>query len=149
IAYAIGVADPVSVMVDTFGTGRLAPEKIDAIAREAFRLRPQEIIEGLQLRRPVFKQTAAYGHFGRDEEGFTWERTDRADENRRSAGLERWLPAPSTAPPAPARTVPEGLPSPTSRISVWPPPAGCASSGPTATCRSSRASGIGSAASGP
>ena len=87
IAYAIGVADPVSVLVDTYGTGKIAPEKIDAIARAAFKLRPAEIIEGLQLRRPVFKRTAAYGHFGREEDGFTWERTDRADEIRRSAGI--------------------------------------------------------------
>ncbi len=87
IAYAIGVADPVSVSVDTFGTGRIAPEKIDALAREFFPLRPLEIIEALNLRRPIYKKTAAYGHFGRDEEGFTWERTNRADDLRRAAGL--------------------------------------------------------------
>ena len=87
LAYAIGVADPVSVMVDTFGTGKLAPERIDAIARETFRLRPQEIIETLQLRRPIYKKTASYGHFGREEEGFTWESVHRADEIRRAAGL--------------------------------------------------------------
>jgi S-adenosylmethionine synthetase len=87
LAYAIGVADPVSVMVDTFGTGKLAHERIDAIARETFRLRPQEIIETLQLRRPIYKRTASYGHFGREEEGFTWESVHRADEIRRAAGL--------------------------------------------------------------
>ncbi len=87
IAYAIGVADPVSVMVETFGTGKMASGKIDAIARDAFKLRPLEIIEYLRLRRPIYRRTAAYGHFGREEEDFTWERTDRAEELRRLAGL--------------------------------------------------------------
>ena len=87
IAYAIGVADPVSVMVETFGTGKMESGKIDAIARDAFKLRPLEIIEYLRLRRPIYRRTAAYGHFGREEEDFTWERTDRAEELRRLAGL--------------------------------------------------------------
>jgi S-adenosylmethionine synthetase len=87
IAYAIGVADPVSVSVETFGTGKIAPEKIDALARDAFKLRPLEIIEYLQLRQPIYKRTAAYGHFGREEDGFTWERTDRAQELKKAAGL--------------------------------------------------------------
>jgi S-adenosylmethionine synthetase len=87
IAYAIGVADPVSVMVETFGTGKIAPEKIDRLARDGFDLKPQRIIETLQLRRPIYKRTAAYGHFGREEEGFSWEKTDRAEELRRAAGL--------------------------------------------------------------
>src|SRR5437867_1459285 len=87
IAYAIGVADPVSVMVETFGTGKMDSGKIDAIARDAFKLRPLEIIEYLRLRRPIYRRTAAYGHFGREEEDFTWERTDRAEELRRLAGL--------------------------------------------------------------
>ncbi len=82
IAYAIGVAEPVSVMVDTFGTGRLEDERLAARIEEVFDLRPAAIIEGLGLKRPIYRRTAAYGHFGRppEDEGFTWERTDRAAE---------------------------------------------------------------------
>ncbi len=87
VAYAIGVAQPVSVTVDTSGTGRIADEKIAALVRDHFDLKPAAIIEYLELRRPIFKQTAAYGHFGRNEPDFTWEKTDRADELRRAAGL--------------------------------------------------------------
>jgi len=87
LAYAIGVAEPVSVMVDTFGTGTIPEEKITAIVRENFSLTPKAIIEALDLRKPVYKQTAAYGHFGRTGPGFTWERTDRADALRKAAGL--------------------------------------------------------------
>jgi S-adenosylmethionine synthetase len=87
VAYAIGVAQPVSVTVETFGTGKVDDEKIAAIVRDHFDLRPAAIIEYLDLRRPIFKQTAAYGHFGREEPDFTWEKTDRADELRRAAGL--------------------------------------------------------------
>jgi S-adenosylmethionine synthetase len=87
VAYAIGIAQPVSVTVDTFGTGKIPEEKIAAIVRDHFDLRPAAIIEYLELRRPIFKQTAAYGHFGRNEPDFTWEKTDRADELRRAAGL--------------------------------------------------------------
>ena len=87
LAYAIGVADPVSVAVDTFGTGRVAEDKIVALIREHFPLTPKGIIEHLDLRRPVYRATAAYGHFGRTEPGFTWESTRLAETLRRSAGI--------------------------------------------------------------
>jgi S-adenosylmethionine synthetase len=87
LAYAIGVAEPVSVMVDTFGTATVAEEKITSLIREYFSLTPKGIIEALDLRRPIYKPTAAYGHFGRSGAGFTWERTDRADALRKAAGL--------------------------------------------------------------
>jgi S-adenosylmethionine synthetase len=87
LAYAIGVAEPVSVMVDTFGTAAIPEEKITEIVRKNFSLTPKAIIETLDLRRPVYKQTAAYGHFGRSGPGFTWEKTDRADALRKAAGL--------------------------------------------------------------
>jgi S-adenosylmethionine synthetase len=87
LAYAIGVAEPVSVNVDTFGTGLVADEKISEIVRSHFDMTPRGIIESLQLRRPVFKKTAAFGHFGRDEEGFTWEATNKADKIRSDAGV--------------------------------------------------------------
>jgi S-adenosylmethionine synthetase len=80
VAYAIGVAHPVSVMVDTFGTSEIDPQKIPALVEEHFDLRPAAIIERLDLRRPIYRNTAAYGHFGRAERDFTWERTDVADE---------------------------------------------------------------------
>ncbi len=79
LAYAIGVAEPVSVMVNTFGTGKLSEKNIVKLARETFDLTPGGIIEKLRLRRPIFRKTAAYGHFGRNEEGFTWEETDMAE----------------------------------------------------------------------
>jgi S-adenosylmethionine synthetase len=79
IAYAIGVADPVSLMVDTDGTGKAADERIIAAVREVFPLTPKGIIDYLQLRRPIYKQTAAYGHFGRTEPEFTWEKADKAE----------------------------------------------------------------------
>jgi S-adenosylmethionine synthetase len=87
LAYAIGVADPVSVMADTFGTAAIPEEKITELIREHFKLTPKGIIETLDLRRPIYKATAAYGHFGRSGPGFTWERTDRADALRKAAGL--------------------------------------------------------------
>jgi S-adenosylmethionine synthetase len=88
LAYAIGVAEPVSVMVDTFGTATIPEEKITALVRENFKLTPKAIIETLDLRKPIYKATAAYGHFGRKGDGgFTWERTDRADVLRKAAGL--------------------------------------------------------------
>jgi len=87
LAYAIGVAEPVSVMADTFGTAAIPDEKITALVREHFPLTPKAIIEALDLRRPIYKPTAAYGHFGRTGPGFTWERTDRADALRKAAGL--------------------------------------------------------------
>jgi len=87
LAYAIGVAEPVSVMVDTFGTGAIAEEKITQLVRANFSMTPRGIIETLNLRRPIYRQTAAYGHFGRNEEGFTWERADKAGALRQAAGL--------------------------------------------------------------
>lgn len=80
LAYAIGVVEPVSVMVDTAGTGKLPDDKLTHVVRNVFDLTPAGIIDKLQLRRPVYRQTAAYGHFGRDEEGFTWEIADMVDE---------------------------------------------------------------------
>jgi S-adenosylmethionine synthetase len=88
VAYAIGVARPVSILVDTFGTSEIAPEKLEDMVREVFDMRPAAIIERLDLRRPIFRRTAAYGHFGRtDGDGFTWENVDTyAAELRRAAG---------------------------------------------------------------
>ncbi|MGI5863533.1 MAG: methionine adenosyltransferase [Myxococcales bacterium] len=86
IAYAIGVADPVSVMVETFGTAKAPEEKIAQAVRKVFGLKPREIIEHLHLLRPIYRKTAAYGHFGRSEKDFTWERTDKKDELREAAG---------------------------------------------------------------
>ena len=82
LAYAIGVAEPVSVYVDTQGTGRISEVALSKLVREHFPLTPKEIISQLNLRRPVYRQTAAYGHFGRSGEGFTWEETDKAEELR-------------------------------------------------------------------
>jgi S-adenosylmethionine synthetase len=87
LAYAIGVAEPVSVMAETFGTAKVSEEKITLLIREFFSLTPKGIIETLNLRRPIYKPTAAYGHFGRTGSGFTWELTDRADALRKAAGL--------------------------------------------------------------
>ncbi len=87
LAYAIGVAEPVSVMVDTFGTGTIPDAQITALVRGLFKLTPRGIIETLNLRRPIYRDTASYGHFGRTGPGFTWELTDRADEIRKEAGL--------------------------------------------------------------
>jgi len=86
LAYAIGVADPVSVMINGFGTSKIAPEKISAAVREVFPLQPRKIIETLDLLRPIYTKTAAYGHFGREEPNFTWERTDKVDELKSAAG---------------------------------------------------------------
>ncbi|HYI13531.1 MAG TPA: methionine adenosyltransferase [Thermoanaerobaculia bacterium] len=88
LAYAIGVADPVSIYVDTFGTGKTDQSKLVELVREHFQMTPRGIIESLQLRRPIFKKTAAYGHFGRTEPEFTWERTDKADALRAAAGID-------------------------------------------------------------
>jgi S-adenosylmethionine synthetase len=87
LAYAIGVAEPVSVLVDTFGTGKIDEDKLEALVRKNFSLTPKDIIEGLDLRRPIFKATAAYGHFGRQGEGFTWEKTDKAAALAEQAGV--------------------------------------------------------------
>jgi S-adenosylmethionine synthetase len=85
VAYAIGVAHPVSIMVDSFGTSEIDPEKLAGLVHEHFDLRPAAIIERLDLRRPIFQKTAAYGHFGRPEPTFSWERTDHAEEFRKAA----------------------------------------------------------------
>jgi len=87
VAYAIGVAHPLAVNVDTFGTGRVPDERLAALIGEHFDLRPGAIIETLDLRRPIYRQTAAYGHFGRSDLDLPWERTDRAAQLRDAAGL--------------------------------------------------------------
>jgi len=88
IAYAIGVAEPVSVMADTFGTGVLPDEKLTSVIRDNFSLTPKGIMDTLNLRRPIYRATAAYGHFGRREPGFTWEQTEKVDALRQAAGLQ-------------------------------------------------------------
>ena len=88
VAYAIGVAQPVSLLVNTAGTSKIPEEEIERLVREHFDLRPKAIIQMLDLLRPIYKNTAAYGHFGRDEsDGFPWERTDKAEALRDAAGL--------------------------------------------------------------
>ena len=86
LAYAIGVADPVSVHVDTYGTGQISDRQLEAMVRDHFPLTPGGIIEHLDLRRPIYRRTAAYGHFGRDEEGFTWEELDHVEDLRQAVG---------------------------------------------------------------
>jgi S-adenosylmethionine synthetase len=88
VAYAIGVAHPVSLMLETFGTGKLSGSELIRIVSETFDLRPGAIVRNLDLRRPIFQKTAAYGHFGRTDHDFTWERTDRVEALRAAAGLE-------------------------------------------------------------
>jgi S-adenosylmethionine synthetase len=80
VAYAIGIARPMSVLVETFGTETVSPDAISSAVHEIFDLRPAAIIHQLELRRPIYAQTAAYGHFGREEEGFTWEQLNKVDE---------------------------------------------------------------------
>jgi S-adenosylmethionine synthetase len=87
VAYAIGVAEPVSVMVDFLGTGKIAEAKAIEIIKSVFDLRPAVIIEYLNLLRPIYKKTSSYGHFGRTEPEFTWEKTNKADEIRAMAGI--------------------------------------------------------------
>ena len=87
VAYAIGMAHPVSILVETFGTETVDPARLDAAVKEIFDLRPGAILRDLDLRRPVFRETAAYGHFGRTGDGFTWERTDRVDALRSALSL--------------------------------------------------------------
>jgi S-adenosylmethionine synthetase len=86
LAYAIGVAEPVSVLIDTFDTGTVPDDKISDSVRANFKLTPRGIIETLNLRRPIYKKTAAFGHFGRTEPEFTWERTDKAEALRADVG---------------------------------------------------------------
>jgi len=87
LAYAIGVAEPVSVLIDTFGTAKIDEGKISDLVRANFKLTPKGIIESLNLRRPIYRKTAAYGHFGRNDADFTWEKTDKADALREQAGV--------------------------------------------------------------
>jgi len=89
LAYAIGVADPVSINIDCFGTNKLPVDKIEDLVREFFPLRPREIIDHLNLRRPIFTKTASYGHFGREDPDFYWEKTDKANILRKEAGLKK------------------------------------------------------------
>ncbi|MFN7962088.1 MAG: methionine adenosyltransferase [Thermoanaerobaculia bacterium] len=93
LAYAIGVADPVSIHVNTYGTGRVSDRRLEAVVREFFPLSPKGIIDYLKLRRPIYRQTAAYGHFGRDEPDFSWEATGRASELGSLARASREAPA--------------------------------------------------------
>ncbi len=88
LAYAIGVAEPVSVLVETFGTGKVESSKLEQLVRDNFQLTPRGIIDSLNLRRPIYKKTAAYGHFGRNDPDFTWEATDKASALKEQAHLE-------------------------------------------------------------
>ena len=88
LAYAIGVADPVSVLVETFGTEKCDPAIIPDLIRSHFKLTPRGIIESLNLRRPIYRKTAAYGHFGRSDSDFTWEATDKAAKLASDAGVK-------------------------------------------------------------
>jgi len=88
LAYAIGYPDPVSVNVDCFGTEKISKDKISELVRKNFPLKPAGILEHLKLKRPIYKKTAAYGHFGRDDPDFTWEKTDKADTLKKQAGLD-------------------------------------------------------------
>ena len=87
LAYAIGVAEPVSIMIDTFNTGKISLADLRKIVRDTFDLTPSGIIKYLDLKRPIYKKTAAYGHFGRNEPEFTWEKTNKAEEIRKAAGF--------------------------------------------------------------
>ncbi len=87
LSYAIGISDPVSILIDTYDTEKIDPNRILEIVRDNFSFKPKAMIEYLDLRRPIYKKTAAYGHFGREEPEFTWERTDMADTLRKDAGL--------------------------------------------------------------
>ena len=93
ISYAIGKAQPVSIMCETFGTGKIPDDQIETLVREHFDLRPGAIIRNLDLRRPIYRQTAAYGHFGRDDLNLPWEQTDKADALASAAGLAQAAPA--------------------------------------------------------
>ena len=87
LAYAIGVAEPVSVSVDTFGTNKISEEEISGLIRKNFEMKPGRFVKTLNLLRPIFRKTAAYGHFGRELEEFSWEKTDKADALREQAGI--------------------------------------------------------------
>jgi S-adenosylmethionine synthetase len=87
LSYTIGVAEPVSVMINTYRTSKIPPDDIAKLVRKYFSLKPAEMIKYLDLLRPIYKKTAAYGHFGRTEPEFTWERTDMADKLKKAAGI--------------------------------------------------------------
>jgi S-adenosylmethionine synthetase len=87
VAYTIGRAEPISIMVQTYGTSKIPPDRIAELINAHFSFKPTDMIRHLDLLRPIFKKTACYGHFGRDDSDFTWERVDKADELRRAAGL--------------------------------------------------------------
>ena len=87
LSYAIGSREPISIMIDTFGTGKLENGKLVELVRKHFDLRPRKMIEELNLRRPIFKKTSCYGHFGREDSLFTWERTDKAELLKKEAGI--------------------------------------------------------------
>ena len=87
VAYAIGVAKPVSLMVNTFGTNKISEDKIETLVNKHFDMRPAEIVKQLDLKKPIYQKTAAYGHFGRNEPEFTWEKTDKADLLKSDANL--------------------------------------------------------------
>ncbi|MFC2143562.1 methionine adenosyltransferase, partial [Candidatus Aenigmatarchaeota archaeon] len=87
IAYAIGIAHPVSLLVNTYGTNKIPEERIEELIRKHFDLRPAELIKYLNLKRPIFKKTASFGHFGRNDPDFTWEKTNKAEDLKRDAGL--------------------------------------------------------------
>jgi S-adenosylmethionine synthetase len=87
VAYSIGVAEPVSLMIDSFGTSKIPPDRIAEIVREVFSFKPANIITRLKLLRPIYKKTSVYGHFGRNDPDFSWEKTDMVDVLREKAGL--------------------------------------------------------------
>jgi S-adenosylmethionine synthetase len=87
VAYAIGVARPLSLLIETFGTEKISRTEIAALVRDHFDLRPAALVEALDLRRPIYRPTATYGHFGRNEPTFTWENTNKAEALRQAAGL--------------------------------------------------------------
>ena len=89
VSYAIGVAKPTSIMVTTFGTGKVSDERLEELVAKHFDLRPKGIIQMLDLLRPIYQKTAAYGHFGRSEPEFTWEKTDKAELLAAEAGIKR------------------------------------------------------------
>jgi len=92
MAYAIGVAEPVSILVNCFGTNRISEDKISQLIRDHFPIKPADIIRQLDLKRPIYRKTAAYGHFGRNDPDFSWERTDKAELLKREAGKEGIAP---------------------------------------------------------
>src|SRR6201746_283903 len=99
VAYAIGKAEPVGVFLETFGTATVDPDKIEKAIHEVFDLRPGAIVRDLELLRPIYQPTAAYGHFGRDDLDLPWERTDRADQLKSIVGRPQRHPPPARAPP--------------------------------------------------